>query len=119
MHSQADILASLYKATEGAKWSANARWKDLIKLRRDHTLLSAHLNPLAGTAATASNNTNTANNGNASVMNATMGLPGTTNLAQQLQAQQSQAYILKVRVTFIHLLLFTLHYITLHYITLH
>lgn len=46
--SQADVLASLFRATEGGKWKDAQGWRELLRTKRvtDHT--PAHLLPVAG-----------------------------------------------------------------------
>lgn len=67
------MLASLFRATEGSKWTVSAGWRDLLRMRRTD-LTTAH-SSLANTAQSFSSHA--------------------TTLAQQLHAQQSQSLVLK------------------------
>lgn len=64
------MLASLFRATEGGKWTVSAGWRDLLRMRRTD-LTTAHSTHPSGLATHA------------------------TTLAQQLQAQQSQSLVLR------------------------
>lgn len=47
---QADVLASLFRATEGGKWKDAQGWRDLLKAKRVLDTTPAHLLPVASAA---------------------------------------------------------------------
>jgi hypothetical protein len=51
---QADVLSSLFRATEGAKWKDAQGWKELVRNKRVTDQAPAHLLPAAGAAASPS-----------------------------------------------------------------
>jgi hypothetical protein len=51
---QADVLASLFRATEGAKWKDAQGWKELVRNKRVTDQAPAHLLPAAGAAVSPS-----------------------------------------------------------------